>query len=84
MASIKRFLKLVAGWVLVSLGVAGWFTPVLPGTPLIFLGLALLSSQSEWVRNKIQSLKVRYPRQASKFEAIKEGLMSKFGEEGRP
>ncbi len=74
-----RLVKLIAGWSLVLLGIIGWFTPILPGTLFILLGFALLSSESEWVRQKIESWKARFPRQAAKLEAVKESLVSKIG-----
>jgi len=77
-------MKLISGWTLVFLGVIGWFIPVVPGTIFIFLGFALISSQSEWVRNLIDSLSLRFPRQAAKLRAIKEGLLSRIGGEGTP
>ena len=83
-ATFYRVLKLLSGWTLVFLGVIGWFIPVVPGTLFIILGFALISAQSEWVRNLIDSLSLRFPRQAAKLRAIKEGLLSKIGGEGTP
>lgn len=31
----------IVGWALIGLGILGWLTPVLPGTLLILLGVAL-------------------------------------------
>jgi len=83
-ATFYRVLKLLSGWTLIFLGVIGWFIPVVPGTIFIILGFALISAQSEWVRNLIDSLSLRFPRQAAKLRAIKEGLLSKIGGEGTP
>ena len=87
-ATLNRLFKLAFGWCLVFLGIIGWLTPILPGTIFIVLGLAILSSQSEWVRGKIESLieflRVRFPRQASRLQALKEGLISKTRKEGSP
>jgi len=77
-AKLHRFCKLIAGWALVSLGLAGWLLPIIPGTPFIVLGLAILSAQSEWARKILDSLKVRFPRQAAKLRALKEGLAAKI------
>lgn len=80
-ATLTRFMKVIAGWALVFVGVIGWFLPIVPGTLFIFLGLAILSAQSEWVRNKIELLKVRFPRQAARLHDLKEGLISKIKKE---
>ncbi|MGH7773289.1 MAG: PGPGW domain-containing protein [Candidatus Binatia bacterium] len=81
-ATLKRYCKLISGWTLVLLGVIGWFLPVVPGTVLIFLGVALLSAQSEWMRKRIEFLKARFPRHAAKLQALKESLTSKMRREG--
>jgi len=87
-ATIHRLLKLISGWVLVLLGIIGWFLPVIPGTLFVLLGLALLSTQSEWVREKIEalldSLRARFPRQAHRLQSLKEGLVSRIRKEGSP
>lgn len=73
-AAIHHIFKLTLGWLLVLLGVIGWFLPVVPGTLLFLLGVAVLSAQSEWIRGKIENLKARFPRQAARFHALKESL----------
>jgi uncharacterized membrane protein YbaN (DUF454 family) len=80
-AALSRLFKLILGWLLIFLGIIGWFLPIVPGTLLIFLGLALLSAQSEWVRDKIESFRVRFPRQAARMHSLKESLISKFKKE---
>jgi hypothetical protein len=45
---------------------------------LIFLGVALLSTQSEWVRRGLESLRARFPRQAAKLRRLKENLLGRF------
>ena len=80
-AAFKRFLKLFLGWALVLLGVIGWFLPFLPGTPFVFLGVALLSAQSEWVRHRMESLRLRFPREAARLQRLKEELFAKFKRE---
>lgn len=82
MAVFNRYCKLILGWALVLLGVIGWLLPILPGTPFIILGLAVLSSQSEWIRNKIESLRARFPRQAAKLQTLKDSLAAKINREG--
>lgn len=82
MKALNRYCKLILGWALVLLGIIGWLLPILPGTPFIVLGFTLLSSQSECIRNKIESLRERFPRQAAKLHALKEGLAAKIKRKG--
>lgn len=83
-ATLNRYCKLIVGWALVSLGIIGWLLPILPGTPFIVLGVAILSAQSEWLRNRIATLKIRFPRQTAKLQALKESLFSKIRKAGVP
>ena len=83
-ARLNRFCKLIFGWTLVFLGIIGWLLPILPGTPFIILGLAVLSAESEWLRDKIESLKLRFPRQTASLRALEECLVSRIRKEGAP
>jgi hypothetical protein len=47
----------VVGVVLFSLGVAGLLLPVLPGTPLLLAGMALLGAKHPWVRPTLARLR---------------------------
>jgi len=77
-AFFKRFFKLALGWALLILGTVGLFLPILQGLLFIFLGVALLSAQSEWVRRGLESLRSRFPRQAAKLQWLKRNLLRKF------
>jgi len=77
-AFFKRFFKLALGWALLLLGIVGLFLPILQGMLFIFLGVALLSTQSEWVRRGLESLRARFPRQAAKLRRLKRGLLRRF------
>ncbi|MGH7831572.1 MAG: PGPGW domain-containing protein [Candidatus Binatia bacterium] len=77
-AVIKRFCKLLLGWVLLLLGIGGLFLPLLQGVLFIFLGVALLSSESEWVRRGLEALKNRFPRQAARLQRLRNRLLVKF------
>ena len=46
------------GWILVVLGVAGLMLPVLPGTPLLIVGLVMLSADHCWARNCLRRVRV--------------------------
>jgi len=43
-----RVLRVVAGWVLLVVGLAGFVLPIIPGVPLLLGGLALLSYEYAW------------------------------------
>jgi uncharacterized membrane protein YbaN (DUF454 family) len=80
---LYRLVKLIGGWILVILGVVGWFMLIVPGTPLIILGLTVLSGESPWVRKKIEAAKLRFPRLAASLEAIKNGIVSRLKRRGQ-
>lgn len=73
---LTRLIKLILGWFLLILGIVGLFLPVLQGLLFIFMGLAILSAQSRWIRNKIEFLRGRFPNQAGKLQALKEKVAS--------
>ena len=79
---VHRYCKLTLGWVLVSLGIIGWLLPIVPGTPFMLLGVAILSTQSDCLRNKIDSLKARFPRQIAGLRMLKENLAAKIRRAG--
>ncbi|MEK7377629.1 MAG: DUF454 family protein [Candidatus Binatota bacterium] len=81
-AVVHRFCKLTLGWVLVFLGIIGWLLPILPGTPFMILGVAILSTQSDCIRKRIDSLKVRFPRQVAGLRILKESLAAKIRRAG--
>jgi uncharacterized membrane protein YbaN (DUF454 family) len=49
--------RTAAGWILLILGVAGLMLPFLPGVPLLFAGLVMLSAQHRWARNCLRSMR---------------------------
>ena len=81
-AVVHRFCKLTLGWALVFLGIIGWLLPILPGTPFMLLGVAILSTQSDCIRKGIDSLKVRFPRQVAGLRILKENLAAKIRRAG--
>lgn len=42
--------RLMLGWVCVLLGLVGLLLPLLPGIPLLFVGVVLLARQYRWAR----------------------------------
>lgn len=66
--------KVVVGIALLGLGVVGLFLPILQGVLFLFLGLALLSTESRRVRGVMVRLRRRYPRLWKRAEAMKNRL----------
>jgi uncharacterized protein len=67
---VKRFALIAAGWILVVLGVAGLFLPVLPGILLILAGLWILSSEYDWARRWNVKLRQRFPEARRKVQRL--------------
>ena len=64
----------IIGIIFLILGVLGLFLPVLQGILFIFIGLALLFPNNQYVRKVLQKARDRYPEQASRIRAIKSKL----------
>ena len=69
-----RAALLACGWVLVLLGVAGLFLPILQGALLLALGLALLSLGSEKVHLRLRSWMGRWPGLWKRLERLRRRL----------
>lgn len=76
-AALNHILKLILGWTLVFLGILGLFLPILQGVLFLVLGFALLSTESEWVRNKINAFMARYPKLTEKLKTVKQTIATK-------
>jgi uncharacterized membrane protein YbaN (DUF454 family) len=77
-ARLHRFFKLIVGWLLILLGIIGWLLPVVPGTPFIILGVAILSTQSEWLKNRLRALRRRFPRHAARIRLLRQTLAARI------
>jgi uncharacterized membrane protein YbaN (DUF454 family) len=66
---IKRALLVTLGWIFVVLGVLGIFLPILQGILFLVIGFLLLSRESEWVQEKLEDAKRRWPKFGEKFDA---------------
>lgn len=69
---IKRALLVTLGWIFVVLGVLGIFLPILQGILFLVIGFLLLSRESEWFQDKLESAKQRWPRFGEKFDRAEE------------
>ncbi len=67
---LKRLALIFAGWLLLFLGVAGLFLPVLPGILLLLIGLSILSIEYEWARRWVLTLRQRFPFVDRKLQDI--------------
>ena len=57
--------RIILGWICVAGGILGLLLPVLPGVPLLFGGLILLSANYQWARRVLDWLKGRLRKLAS-------------------
>lgn len=66
-----RMTKIIVGMVLLGLGFVGLFLPILQGVLFMFLGLAILGTESRRVRRLMDELKRRHPGPWKRAEALK-------------
>jgi uncharacterized membrane protein YbaN (DUF454 family) len=66
---MKRISVQVLGWVLLALGVAGLFLPLLPGIPLALAGLVILARDYAWAHRLVTKFRERFPKSAQKSSA---------------
>jgi uncharacterized membrane protein YbaN (DUF454 family) len=57
--------RMILGWICLAVGVLGLLLPVLPGVPLLFGGLILLSANYRWARRVLHWLKRRLRKLAA-------------------
>jgi uncharacterized protein len=67
---VKRVALIAAGWILLFLGVIGFFLPVLPGVLFLLIGLSILSVEYEWAQRWVTALRNLFPRIDRKLQAI--------------
>lgn len=67
---LKRVSLIGAGWLLLIVGAAGLFLPVLPGIPFLFVGLSILSVEYEWARRVFASVRRRFPAADRKLQTF--------------
>jgi uncharacterized membrane protein YbaN (DUF454 family) len=53
-----RTIRVIAGVLLIGLGLVGMLVPVLPGIPLLVAGVTLLGSNHPWVRPLLARLRL--------------------------
>jgi uncharacterized protein len=62
----KKLWRSAAGYSCIVVGIAGCVLPILPGVPLLFLGLGLLSVHNPWAANLLEKLKKALSRFSGK------------------
>jgi uncharacterized protein len=65
---LKRASLIAAGWLLLVVGGAGLFLPILPGIPFLLVGLSILSVEYEWARGLCASVRRRFPAAHRKLQ----------------
>jgi len=68
----------ILGWLLLILGVAGLFLPVLQGILFIFLGVVILAPNVPFFHRLLQRLKARYPEPFRQAEELKAKMKSRW------
>jgi uncharacterized membrane protein YbaN (DUF454 family) len=64
--TVVTLLRMICGWICLMLGIIGIILPLLPGVPLLFAGLILLSSHYRWARQSLFWLKRRLRKLADR------------------
>jgi uncharacterized membrane protein YbaN (DUF454 family) len=62
----KKVLAVLLGWVFVALGVIGIILPILPGIPLLLVGLFILSSEYVGAHQLLGKIRKRFPETSRK------------------
>ena len=70
--TVKKGMRIGLGAVLVVLGVAGLFLPVLQGVLFLAAGMYLLSREIPWVRRQFLRLRRRFPKAYARWSRAKE------------
>lgn len=73
-----RVVRLVAGWLLLILGVAGLVLPFLQGILFLLLGLYVLAPEWPWARRQLARLRGRFPEAAGALDRAGHKMESWF------
>lgn len=66
---VSGSLRIIAGFLLILVGLIGWLLPIMPGWPFILLGLALLSRHFHWARRLRRQAQVYWGSRSRKKRA---------------
>ena len=79
--SLQRVAVVGLGWMLIIVGIAGLFLPLVPGIPLMVAGALMLNLQWPWLRRAVEKCRMRFPalsRAFERFSARGKGSQSRF------
>ena len=79
-----RILLLVAGWLVIVLGLAGLLLPGLQGVLLLILGGAILSVASDTVHRWLENLLQHRPRMRGRLNRFRNKLRARLGRHTGP
>ena len=74
----KKSLFLTVGWSFIIPGIIGLFLPFLQGILFIFVGLVILSRQSQIARSFLSRLKDKYPDQYESLTSLRKRFSSQL------
>ena len=74
MNQFKKTAIVIIGWIFIGLGILGLFLPILQGILFLMIGLAILSSRSQWVKRFLEQMEKRYPHHHERVERWKEKI----------
>jgi uncharacterized membrane protein YbaN (DUF454 family) len=66
-----RIVTIALGWLLILIGIAGLFLPVIQGGLSLALGFAALSISSQWIHLRLRSLFGRWPGLWRRLERLR-------------
>jgi len=72
--TIKRALKISIGMFFLLLGAVGLVLPILQGVLFLFIGLAILSTESRRIRALMEWLRGKFPRLFHGYDHVREVL----------
>jgi uncharacterized protein len=75
---LKNTIMVTIGWVFIGLGALGLFLPFLQGILFIMIGIAILSTRSEKIKQLMEYLEKRYPQHYQKVVYWREKISKWF------
>ena len=78
MNRFKKIAILIIGWTFIGLGIIGLFLPILQGVLFMMIGLAILSSRSQFIRGFLKHLEERHPHFHKRVEVLREKFRNWF------
>lgn len=67
-AKLRKIALLSLGWAFIVLGIVGLLLPVIQGVLFLLVGLLILSSEYDWAKRILGSVRTRFPTAAQRFQ----------------